>query len=236
MPKDNVFLGANSQAPFEFNQAVVDVFPDMLARSVPFYKEVLAQMAAIAAPVMAEMPTQTVYDLGCSQGAWVPFLTSVTPALNYIGYDQSEGMIHRAQTWATDAIQFFVRDITTVSVFDNASIIACHLVLQFIDPARRPALIELMYQALPDNGIFLLVEKIHHQNPWVQDCYRNEYHAFKQRNGYSMAEVINKEVALNGVLMTQTQQDYEDQLNAAGFQTVDVFFKWFNFMGIMAKK
>ena len=65
--KDKIFRSKNKEIKsFEFNEEVVDVFPDMIERSVPGYK--LLQSMII---VMAQKYVQNnsnVYDLGCSLG------------------------------------------------------------------------------------------------------------------------------------------------------------------------
>ncbi len=52
---------------FCFNQAVVDVFPDMLRRSVPGYEAIIAQSALLAARYV--QPGTRLFDLGSSLGA-----------------------------------------------------------------------------------------------------------------------------------------------------------------------
>ncbi len=66
--KDSLFshpLGDINQ--FAFNQAVVDVFPDMLKRSVPGYDSIINQSALLASHYV--QPGSHLYDLGSSLGA-----------------------------------------------------------------------------------------------------------------------------------------------------------------------
>lgn len=52
---------------FSFDQAVVDVFPDMLQRSVPGYESIVTQSALLASRFA--QPNTRLYDLGSSLGA-----------------------------------------------------------------------------------------------------------------------------------------------------------------------
>lgn len=52
---------------FRFNKAVVDVFPDMLRRSVPGYESIITQSALLASKYV--QPDTHLYDLGSSLGA-----------------------------------------------------------------------------------------------------------------------------------------------------------------------
>ena len=79
---------------FEFDDSVADVFPDMIARSVPGYSSMLA---------MAEQITQThavpdsqLYDLGCSLGAATQRIRQHAPTSCQLhAVDNSAAMIAR---------------------------------------------------------------------------------------------------------------------------------------------
>lgn len=236
LKKDNLFLTHNDGELFSFNQDVADVFPDMIQRSVPFYSEILDQMAQISARAFKDGARGIVYDLGCSQGAWVPYVTQYMPTNRYIGYDQSVAMIRAAISNHPPTVQFIQSDITTLSVLDHAGVVACNLVLQFIPRSQRGAIMSLIYRDLHPKGVFFLVEKVHHPDEWVQSMYRSQYHAFKRSNGYTVDQILNKDAALSQVLTTQTQTAYVDQLHQTGFRTIDIFFKWHNFIGWVIKK
>ena len=80
-------------ATFSFNDAVVDVFPDMIQRSVPGYGTVV-RMSGILSEQYAQEGTY-IYDLGCSLGESI---RSVETALNgrdchLVGVDNSPAMI-----------------------------------------------------------------------------------------------------------------------------------------------
>ena len=66
--RDTLFaqpLGAVEQ--FCFDQTVVDVFPDMLARSIPGYHSIISQTGLLASRFA--QPDTHLFDLGCSLGA-----------------------------------------------------------------------------------------------------------------------------------------------------------------------
>ena len=56
---------------FVFDEAVADVFPDMIRRSVPGYETVIPITGLLAAAHLKKMPEERrlAYDLGCSLGA-----------------------------------------------------------------------------------------------------------------------------------------------------------------------
>ena len=67
MSQDRVFAKHDGEAgSFEFNEAVAEVFPDMLRRSIPGYAATIHAIAALASRHVT--PGTNCYDLGCSLG------------------------------------------------------------------------------------------------------------------------------------------------------------------------
>jgi tRNA (cmo5U34)-methyltransferase len=60
------------------------------------------------------------------------------------------------------------------------------------------------------------------------------YYEMKKRNGYSELEIAQKREALENVLIPYRLEENKELLKRVGFQNVDVFFKWYNFCGIVA--
>ena len=66
--RDSLFASPLGDATrFKFNQAVVDVFPDMLRRSIPGYESIITQSGLLARRYA--QPDTRLYDLGSSLGA-----------------------------------------------------------------------------------------------------------------------------------------------------------------------
>ena len=228
--RDNIFESATQMPTFEFNQTVTGVFDDMINRSVPFYKQILTQVAQLVGP------QANIYDLGCSTGALVPYLNELYAEFNYVGIDKSPTMIQKARQYEASNIQFLEGDLAAGVELNNPSAIVCNLVLQFIQPEKREALIKTYLDALPNGGRLIIVEKVRQQNPQLQAIYKESYHDLKRANGYSQQEIDNKDAALAGVLISETSQFYWNALSNAGATTIDTFFKWYNFEGMIAIK
>ena len=58
----------------------------------------------------------------------------------------------------------------------------------------------------------------------------------KRRDHYSEMEIAQKREALENVLIPYKLSENITMLRNAGFQQFEVFFKWYNFAGIIAKK
>jgi tRNA (cmo5U34)-methyltransferase len=58
----------------------------------------------------------------------------------------------------------------------------------------------------------------------------------KRRNNYSEMEISQKREALENVLIPYKLSENILLLREAGFTQCEVFFKWYNFSGFVAKK
>ena len=95
--------------------------------------------------------------------------------------------------------------ITVRSVpLENASVVIVNLTLQFLPREDRKELVRKIYEALQPGGIFLLTEKIIHEEPLLDGLQQEFYYRFKKENGYSQLEISQKREALENVLIPDT--------------------------------
>ena len=86
------------------------------------------------------------------------------------------------------------------------------------------------------NGCLLLVEKVLGEHSTFNRLFIKHYYEMKARNGYSELEISQKREALENVLVPYRLEENKELLLNAGFRHVDVFFKWYNFCGMIALK
>jgi tRNA (cmo5U34)-methyltransferase len=85
-------------------------------------------------------------------------------------------------------------------------------------------------------GALLLSEKIVFTNPAEQERMEALHLAFKKANGYSDLEISQKRSALENVLIPDTLAQHQARLQAAGFNSVDMWFRCINFVSLLAIK
>jgi len=119
---------------------------------------------------------------------------------------------------------------------NNASVVVMSLTLQFVRPLHRERMLRELCDGMQHNGCLLLIEKLVAQESMLNRLYIQHYYEFKQRNGYSEMEIAQKREALENVLIPYRLEENDEMLRRAGFRAVDVFFKWYNFCGIIALK
>ena len=103
MTRDDIYsLPLNQVGSFEFDEQVVRVFPDMIARSVPGYASILSMIEQLSSRFVR--PGTSVWDLGCSLGAATRLIRRQAPQDCTIhAVDNSNAMIQRLQTILADA-------------------------------------------------------------------------------------------------------------------------------------
>lgn len=239
--RDEVFREQRQQvADFRFGSEVAQVFDDMLLRSVPFYAEMQRMIAEMAADFAS--PGSNVYDLGCSTGTTLLHLHPHLPKdIRFVGVDSSPEMIEKCRQKLAEAGFDRPHEITCADLdqgcpVQNASIALLVLTLQFIRPLNRDRLLAQIHEGLNDNGCVFLVEKVIGEDSLFNRLFIEHYYEMKRRNGYSQLEISQKREALENVLVPYKLLENREMLLRAGFRHVDVFFKWYNFTGMVAVK
>ena len=239
--KDQLFNQPLSDIPpFEFNEQVANVFPDMINRSVPGYRTVIAQLGVIAAHYA--QPHSRCYDLGCSLGAATFAMAQAIkqPNCEFIAVDQSPAMLEKCRQQLnalefSHPIELVCADIADV-IITEASVVVLNFTLQFIPQTERDTLIKKIYAGLKPDGVLILSEKIIF-NDQQQQTELNELHlAFKRAQGYSELEISQKRSALENVLNPEMLEQHQQRLTNAGFRHVLPWFQCFNFASLIAQK
>lgn len=241
MSKDEVFREEIEKAcDFKFGANVASVFDDMVNRSVPFYGEIQRMMAELAADHARE--ETFVYDLGCSTGTtMIGMDTLVDKQIRFIGVDDSQEMLAKCRSKFEEigfARPYELRcaDLGKNITIENASVVVLCLTLQFVRPICREKLIKNIYDGINSGGVLILVEKILAEESSFNRDFIKYYYNYKRRNNYSELEISQKREALENVLVPYKLSENISLLRDQGFAHCEVFFKWYNFAGLIATK
>lgn len=241
MKIDKVFaLKKEKTRPFEFNKEVAKVFDDMLNRSVPFYSESIKRQSQLALEYYQD--GSRIYDLGCSHGNIGLLIMDQFKDRKFsmVAVDSSRPMIEKYSKRIKNKKNARSIDLVCGPLEDiqitNASVVLINLTLQFLDPGKRDALIKKIFQGMNPNGILLLTEKTIHASQEINELQTGFYKLFKLENGYSELEISQKRDALEKVLLPDTIETHLFRMRNAGFASVDIWLKWFNFVSILAIK
>lgn len=241
MQHDNIFKSKQERSSdFKFDASVVNVFDDMVVRSVPFYLEFQRMITEIARDFA--IPNTSLYDLGCSTGTTMLSLNKVLdPSIRFVGIDNSPEMLEVCRNNFSNEnfkrpYDLLYRDLNKPFEVENASVVVLCLALQFIRPVYRFKLLQSIYEQLNHGACLILVEKILAEEPNFNKVMIKYYYDFKRRNNYDEMEISQKREALENVLIPYKLSENIEMLMEAKFNSIETFFKWYNFAGIVAFK
>lgn len=238
---DKVFETKNKISDFSFNKEVAAVFDDMVSRSVPYYDEMQRMSVELVRDFAVD--DSNIYDIGCATGTTMALIDRAIgdTKAKLIGIDNSREMLTQAeeklnQLGLHHPFELKCADIHRLVPIENASVVALLLTLQFARPLYRERIVRRLYEGIRENGCLLLIEKITSEDTLFNRLFIDHYYDFKRRNGYSEMEIAKKREALENVLIPYRIEENIELLQNAGFHHVEVFFRWYNFCGLIASK
>lgn len=212
----------------------------MVGRSVPFYDEIQRMSVELASDFA--VPGTTVYDIGCATGTTLlqlePF---VDLSVRFVGIDNSAEMLDRARAKLAEHPSTRARDLVCADVhehlcIENASVVFMTLTLQFVRPLHRERVVRTIADGLRPQGALILVEKLTEGDTLFNRLFIKYYYDLKRRRGYSDLEIAQKREALENVLIPYRLEENEQLLARCGFSRTQVWFRWYNFCGLIAVK
>jgi tRNA (cmo5U34)-methyltransferase len=224
--------------PFEFNQRVVDVFPDMIERSVPGYPLTISMIGVMADEYVQERTN--VYDLGCSLGGVSLAIQQglKNKQCNIIAVDNSQAMIDTCVETIPNEdqnIEFRLQNVLDTEI-SNASVVVMNFTLQFIPLESRKSLIMKIYDGLLPGGVLILSEKVMFDNETENETMNHLHNHMKELNGYDKLEIASKREALDDVLIPESIETHINRVNDSGFDNAFIWLKCFNFISLIAIK
>ncbi|WP_157989872.1 carboxy-S-adenosyl-L-methionine synthase CmoA [Candidatus Erwinia haradaeae] len=224
-----------------FDKRVVDVFPDMIQRSIPGYNNLISMIGVLAKKCVKS--NSQVYDLGCSVGTTtLEIYKNITvKGCKIIAIDNSSAMVeclrHGVKSCISSDIlvEVFEEDIRRISI-KNASLVILNFTLQFVDPKERQQLINTIWQGLNAEGVLVLSEKFRYLDSNIEALLVNMHDSFKRQNGYSDIEIEQKRRMLAKVMLIDTPEMHIERLQTAGFKHYTLWFQYFNFGSVVAVK
>jgi len=236
--RDEIYKDKVDISKFTFDQKVVDVFDDMVLRSVPGYKQMieLIGLAGRTYPII----NSNVYDLGCSTGAVTLSIASnlKSASVKIFSIDNSQEMLDQCSKNLSSIeanIQYICDDIENIQ-FENASLIVLNLTLQFINPQYRSNLVKRIFKSLLPGGALIISEKIIHENEKINKSLISLHESFKRENGYSETEIAQKRKAIEEVLIPESIENHLRRLKDAGFKKPLIQMQCINFASFLAVK
>ena len=227
---------------WEFNEEVTKCFENMLERSIPSYETMrhLVDIILINHIKSHQLMHTNILDLGSSEGKSINEASQHLKTNYFLGLECSEPMLksarkHYRNNINVDFMNIDLREVDELPVKQCGGILSI-LTLQFIPIEYRQKIVRMVYESLHSHGVFIFVEKVLGDSYQTSQIYEDLYYDTKMVNGYSLDEIRDKKLKLEGVLVPVTNSYNISLLKQAGFKNIDIFWKHLNFVGYIAYK
>ncbi|MBR1527611.1 MAG: methyltransferase domain-containing protein [Prevotella sp.] len=225
---------------WQFNKEVTDVFPNMLSRSIPGYESMRELVYRMARNFVKK--GTNVLDIGCSTGISSELLIkNFGPKCNFVLTDVSEPMIAKCREKYAKEIQEGYVNVKYSDLREKLPVKGCSLILscltiQFTPIEYRQFIFKNIYESLEPGGALVLVEKVMGNSDDIDQVLVKEYYDIKRENQYTEEQIKTKRKSLEGSLVPLTIKMNEQLLNISGFNKVDSFWRYLNFVALIAIK
>ena len=224
-----------------FNKNVSKSFDSHVRESVPFYDTFQKDIAKYSEWFLKE--GSVVYDLGCSTGKTIKYISklNIDTKVEIIAIDNSKSMVKIAKNNLKKIkninlkIKVLYGDVNKI-IFKKNDLIYSILLMPFLSKKNQIKFLKKSYKSLKSGGGFICINKIQSNNSQFQDIFNQLYFDFKKSKKISSTDILKKARSLRSVMTLNTQNEEIKNLKNAGFKKIEVFFKYLNFIGIIAVK
>jgi len=226
---------SSRRSNWKFDKKVVSNFETHIKQSVPFYQISHDLTKKLSDFFLKE--NSNCYDLGCSTGNLLKEVHKrhKTKNVNFYGFDDSKEMINKAKRTNNKSIKFSQTKLEKIK-FKKSDLIISLYTIQFVQPKFRQKLFDKIYDSLNWGGALIIFEKVRGNDARFQDIMNFLYFDFKQENGLSAMNILNKELSLRSVLEPYTINENLNFLKRAGFKDIMPIAQYLCFKGFLAIK
>jgi len=195
-----------------------------------FY-EIAAQIAC------SDKPHPEIMDIGAGTGLLTKYVSMKFPEARFTLLDLSEEMLNvaRQRFEGRSNFRYVAADYTRYEFESIYDIVISSLSIHHLEDAEKRRLYCHIYQALNDGGMFINADQVRGPTTECEDMYQR-YWKDKILAGTLPACEIEAAFARMKMDRPATLANNLDWLIRCGFRDVDVYYKYFTFAVMLAKK
>ena len=203
---------------FDFNK--IDDFDDHINKSIPNYDILIDAIKSMSEYFYVR--SANVYDLGCSTGK---LLKSLPFESDMFGYDNSN-LLHDNNGRIN--LEFRNVDLNGKFPIENACIVYSIFTMQFLDPLKRKAYLQRIYDGMIQGGALFIAEKIYQEQGQAQEVFSFSHYDYKLKQ-FNAEQILTKERDLRYNMKPLEDSTLTHLLKGTGFKIVSPFWQMFNF-------
>ena len=173
-----------------------------------------------------------ILELGIGTGMLTEMILSSCPRAKITGIDLTDEMLFQAEIKLKrfkNRLTLKTGDFDKIFFGNNFDAVVSSLSIHHLTPDGKKRLYKKIYNSLKKRGIFINADMVKSESEYIQKIYMEKWEGF-MRAGKVNEESIKRR--LQGVKKVDIYDTFEDQLDwlkKAGFEDVDVFWKYWNF-------
>jgi tRNA (cmo5U34)-methyltransferase len=185
----------------------------------------------------SKKPKPKILDIGAGTGLLTKFLFEKYPEGEFTLIDMSEKMLKVAKSRfeSFDNFEYIIADYTTHDFNDSFDLIVSSLSIHHLEDDDKEKLYKKIYNSLNPEGIFLNADQVIGSTHTLDKDYQMNWMKIINNSDLSESE---KTAAAERMKFDKpaTLEDNLKWLGNCGFEDVDVYYKYYNFVIFYAKK
>ena len=209
-----------------------DNFDEHINKSIISYNNLVDMIITVSGFFIQD--NTTVYDLGCSTGKILRKIKKASHANNvsYIGIDNETAF---SSYWEEKDIEFKIEDVRKLKFDSDVSLAISTFTLQFLPTVDRVKLLKNIYDSLIPNGALILCEKTYSNDSMLQEVFTFANYDYKSKF-FRYDDIMFKEKELRASMNIRSWDAILQEIEGIGFKKYEVFWKAYNFVGVILVK
>jgi tRNA (cmo5U34)-methyltransferase len=209
-----------------------DNFDEHINKSIISYNNLVDMIITVSGFFIQD--NTTVYDLGCSTGKILRKIKKASHANNvsYIGIDNETAF---SSYWEEKDIEFKIEDVRKLKFDSDVSLAISTFTLQFLPTIDRVKLLKNIYDSLIPNGALILCEKTYSNDSMLQEVFTFANYDYKAKF-FRYDDIMFKEKELRASMNIRSWDAILQEVEKIGFKKYEVFWKAYNFVGVILVK
>jgi|DEB0MinimDraft_4_1074332.scaffolds.fasta_scaffold02673_11 tRNA (cmo5U34)-methyltransferase len=209
-----------------------DNFDEHINKSIISYNNLVDMIITVSGFFIQD--NTTVYDLGCSTGKILRKIKKASHANNvsYVGIDNETAF---SPYWKEKDIEFKIEDVRKLKFDSDVSLAVSTFTLQFLPTVDRVKLLKNIYDSLIPNGALILCEKTYSNDSMLQEVFTFANYDYKSKF-FRYDDIMFKEKELRASMNIRSWDAILQEVEKIGFKKYEVFWKAYNFVGVILVK